>query len=397
MGPAPRSSTPRASRWVVLGLLTCSSALTACGKEDDSDQKKAADAARAMRGQPAGGGGDAAGSAPSISPAAMLERARPLFGALPAAAESPDNPITDEKVALGRMLYFDARLSKNHDVSCNTCHDLASFGVDPRRENHTLLPTSKGHRGQLGERNSPTVYNAAFHIAQFWDGRARDVEEQAKGPILNPVEMAMPDETSVEKVLASIPGYVELFAAAFPDDAKPLSYDNMAKAIGAFERKLVTPAPFDRFMQGDTSALDDKQLYGLQLFIDAGCVTCHTGPNLGGNAFQKLGNVKPWPKVSDLGRFIVTQVEADKYTFKVPGLRNVSKTAPYLHDGSVATLDEMVRLMVAHQTPRGELRPNEVEAIVAFLDSLTGEVPTEYIAEPTLPQSGPDTPGPDPA
>ena len=390
--------TPHTSRWLAIGLLSCASALVACGKEADQDQKKAADAARAIRGQKSGGGSDAAAGVPSISPAAMLERSRPLFGALPAVAESPDNPITDEKVALGRMLYFDKRLSKNHDLSCNTCHDLASFGVDPRQENDALLPTSKGHRDQLGERNSPTVYNAAFHIAQFWDGRAQDVEEQAKGPILNPVEMAMPDEATVEKVLASIPGYVEAFSAAFPDEPNPVTYDNMAKAIGAFERKLVTPAPFDRFMQGDTTALDEKQLYGLQLFIDSACVTCHTGPSLGGNAFQKLGNVKPWPtKVADLGRFVVTQAEADKYSFKVPGLRNVAKTGPYLHDGSVATLDEMVRLMVAHQTPRGELQPNEVEAIVAFLDSLTGEPPAELIAEPSLPQSGPDTPGPDPA
>jgi cytochrome c peroxidase len=389
---------PTTSHLLALTVLATTPALASCGKKEDSDQKKTADAARAIRDQKAGGkrgAGHAAG--PSISAAALLERARPLFGALPAAAENPDNPITDEKIELGRMLYYDTRLSKNHDVSCNTCHDLASFGVDPRREGDALLPTSQGHRAALGPRNSPTVYNAAFHIAQFWDGRAQDVEEQAKGPILNPVEMAMPSEAAVEKVLASIPGYVELFAAAFPDDAEPVSYDNMAKAIGAFERKLVTPAPFDRYMNGDLTALEDEQLQGLQLFIDSGCVTCHTGPSLGGNAYQKLGTVKPWPNITDLGRYDVTQAEADKHSFKVPGLRNVTKTAPYLHDGSIATLEEMITKMVAHQTPRGELQSSEVEALVAFFDSLTGEIPTEYIAEPTLPESGPNTPAPDPS
>jgi cytochrome c peroxidase len=388
---------PRLRHTVIPILAGLLAAPIACGKQEDTDQKKAADAARAMRkpgGQAAGGASDAG---PSVSAAALLERARPMFGALPPVAENPDNPITDEKVELGRMLYYDTRLSKNHDVSCNTCHDLASFGVDPRLDNGAPLPTSPGHGGQLGERNSPTVYNAAFHIAQFWDGRARDVEEQAKGPILNPVEMAMPSEEAVEKVLASIPGYVELFAAAFPDDPEPLSYDNLAKAIGAFERKLVTPAPFDAFMNGDLGALDDRQLQGLQLFIDTGCVTCHTGPSLGGNSFQKLGTVKPWPKIADLGRYVVTQAEADKYAFKVPGLRNVTKTGPWFHDGSIATLEEMIAKMVTHQTPRDALAAGEIAALVAFLDSLTGEIPTDYIAEPELPESGPNTPAPDPS
>lgn len=379
-------------------------ALTACGRDGvKGDRSKAAEAARAVREQKAGlapaGGEDAGGAAVSanVSPAALLERAKPIFGGLPTVAPTPDNAITDAKVELGRMLYYETRLSKNQDLSCNSCHDLASYGVDVRKKDGRLLPTSMGHKDQLGDRNAPTVYNAAFHIAQFWDGRAEDVEEQAKGPILNPVEMAMPSDAEVEKTLASIPGYVEKFEAAFPDEAKPITYDNLAAAIGAFERKLITPASFDRFMDGDLTVLDDRQLRGLKLFMDVGCVTCHTGPTLGGNSFQKLGSVKPWPDLEDVGRQAVTKSDADKFAFKVPSLRNVTKTGPYLHDGSIATLEEMVRKMATYQTARGELRPDEVDAIVAFLGSLEGEIPKDYIAKPTLPESGPDTPGPDPS
>lgn len=338
----------------------------------------------------------AAPATPKISPAALLDRVKPLFSPLPAVAESPDNPLTEEKITLGRMLYFEPRLSKNHDMSCNTCHDLEHYGVDIREENGKRNKTSLGHRRQLGERNSPTVYNAAFHTTQFWDGRAATIEEQAKGPILNPVEMAMSDEPSVLTILRSIPGYEDLFKAAFPGEAEPITYGNIAKAIGAFERKLVTPARFDDFLSGKMTALTPQELHGLQVFLDVGCATCHNGSTLGGTQFQKLGNVKPWPDLKDEGRGKLTKSEADKYFFKVPSLRNITQTAPYLHDGSIESLPEMVVKMAEHQTAQGKLSDEQTSAIVTFLGALEGPLPTDYIKPPVLPESGPKTPTPDP-
>ena len=321
---------------------------------------------------------------PALTPDSPQVKA---FAPLPEVMESAANPVTEEKVALGRMLYYDTRLSKSQEISCNTCHLLENFGVDNE-------PTSEGHNGQRGDRNSPTVYNAAGHFAQFWDGREPNVEEQAKGPVLNPVEMAMPDEASVVKVLKSIPQYVEAFRAAFPDDKDPVTFDNMAKAIGAFERKLVTPGRWDAFLKGDAAALTEAELAGLQAFLDANCQTCHMGPYLGGTMFQKLGVVKPWPDQKDLGRYRVTKNEADKMMFKVPSLRNIAKTAPYFHDGSVATLEEAVAKMAEYEIGK-ELTPDEVASIVTFLNALTGEIPADYIAQPELPPSTAKTPKPD--
>ncbi len=311
------------------------------------------------------------------------------YPVLPARFESEQNPITEPKVTLGRMLFFEPRLSKNHDVSCNSCHDLANYGVDGRR-------FSEGHKKQLGGRNSPTVYNAGGHVAQFWDGRAPTIEEQAKGPILNPVEMAMPSEKRVIETLKSIPGYVEAFKVAFPKDAAPITYDNMAKAIGAFERQLVTPSRFDKFRAGDEGALTASEKAGFAKFIKLGCPTCHVGPAVGGTTFQKLGLVKPYPDQTDLGRFQVTKSDGDKMYFRVPSLRNVEKTAPYFHNGSLATLPVVVRTMASHQLGV-ELTDPEVEILVAFLGSLTGELPRDYIKAPELPPSGPKTPKPDPS
>lgn len=335
-------------------------------------------------------------AAPKVSPAAMLDRVKSMFSPLPEIAEIPESPITQERSDLGRMLYYDPRLSKNHDTSCNTCHDLEHYGVDIREEDGKRIKTSLGHKKQLGDRNSPTVYNAAFHSSQFWDGRATTIEEQAKGPILNPVEMAMSDEVSVLGILRSIPGYEALFKAAFPGDAEPITYDNIAKAIGAFERKLVTPSRFDEFLSGKMTALSNEELRGLQLYLDVGCVTCHNGPVLGGTQFQKLGSVKPWPELKDEGRFKVTQNEADKYMFKVPSLRNITQTGPYLHDGSIESLEEIVNKMAEHQTARGTLTDAETGTIVAFLRALEGTLPMDYIAPPVLPESGPDTPAANP-
>jgi cytochrome c peroxidase len=286
-------------------------------------------------------------------------------------------------------------LSRGQELSCASCHDLSAYGADSRPE-AIEKGRSFGHRKQFGERNSPSTYNAALHIAQFWDGRASDVEEQAKGPILNPVEMTMADEKSVVAVLKSIPGYLPLFKAAFPDAADPISYDSMAQAIGAYERTLVTPGRFDKFLAGDDNALSKTELEGLSTFIDSGCIACHTGSTFGGGLFQKLGLLKPYA-TNDVGRMAVTGKEQDKHFFKVPSLRNVAKTAPYFHDGSIKTLPEAVRIMSEYQTATGKLPDEKVALIVAFLESLTGDLPgQETIGKPQVPPNGPKTPAPDP-
>jgi cytochrome c peroxidase len=321
----------------------------------------------------------------SRKPTVQVDSARlGIFKALPPVMDSAANPISDAKVALGRMLYFDARLSKGQDVSCNSCHVLSHYGVDNQ-------PVSDGYKGQKGTRNSPTVYNAAGHFVQFWDGRATNVEEQAKGPILNPVEMAMPDEKRVLAVIGSMPEYVEAFQKAFPGEEHPATFDNLAKAIGAFERNLITVSRWDKFLGGDQAALSDAEKAGLNKFLDVGCQTCHNGVYVGGSMFQKLGLAKPWDNVKDPGRFSVTKQETDRMVFKVPTLRNIEKTAPYYHDGSITALDEAVRQMADHQLAR-TLRKEETDSIVAFLKALTGELPAEYIKEPALPKSTGKTP-----
>ena len=321
--------------------------------------------------------------APVTIDAAQLE----IFTPLPEAMTSESNPLTDEKINLGRMLYYETRLSKDQQLSCNSCHILTSYGVDGK-------PTSDGHKGQKGDRNSPTVYNAAAQLAQFWDGRAADVEAQAKGPILNPVEMAMPEEKQVVAVLKSMPEYVEGFKKAFPQDKHPVNYDNMAKAIGAFERKLVTPSRWDKFLHGDQTALTNAEKAGFNDFMEAGCENCHSGTYLGGNQYQRLGAAKPWPDTSDPGREKVTKNQADHMVFKVPILRNIEKTAPYYHNGKVATLDEAISLMAEYQLGK-PLPPEKVRSVGAFLASLTGDLPTDYIKQPELPKSTSRTPKPE--
>ena len=299
---------------------------------------------------------------------------RPLPGSIPSAS----NPLTPAKIDLGRMLYYEPRLSKNRDVSCNSCHDLTTYGVDGK-------PVSTGHLNQKGSRNSPTVYHAAGHLAQFWDGRAVDVEEQAKGPVLNPVEMAMSSAGEVEKRLRAIPGYVAAFKQAFPDEAEPVTFDNMARAIGAFERKLVTPSRWDRFLAGDRQAVTAQEMQGRHEFMHGGCVACHSGTYVGGALFHRLGAEKPWPITTDLGRIEVTKSPTDRMVFKVPSLRNVEKTAPYFHNGKVATIEEAVHLMGEYQLGE-DLTAAQVNAIVAWLRTLTGEIPHEYIKRPVLPE-----------
>lgn len=305
----------------------------------------------------------------------VQQRAKQIFGVLPAEAASAENPITPEKIELGRRLFYEPRLSISRKLSCNSCHGLATFGVDNE-------PTSVGHDGQRGARNSPTVYNAALHFAQFWDGRAANVEEQAKGPVLNPVEMGMPSPEVVEKRLREIPGYHPLFVAAFPGEKDPINYDNFAKAVGAFERKLVTPSRFDAFLGGQLDALSDAEVAGLGTFMDTGCPTCHMTATIGGQMYQKIGLVHPY-ETKDLGRFDVTGKDSDKYFFKVPSLRNIEKTGPWFHDGSVTTLAQAIDLMAWHQLGK-KLEPADVQSIETFLASLTGTPDADYIAEPAL-------------
>lgn len=312
---------------------------------------------------------------------AKLKMFAPLPETIPAKAAGP----LEAQVSLGRMLYYDARLSKSQTISCNSCHDLAKYGVDG-------APTSLGFKGQHGDRNSPTVYNAAAHIAQFWDGRAPDVEGQAKGPVLNPVEMAMSSDQAVVAVLESMPEYVAAFQKAFPDDKKPVSYDNMSLAIGTFERGLLTPSRWDKFLKGDKTALTAEEQAGLQEFVAAGCSTCHVGALLGGNLYQKIGLMKPYPD-PDPGRYQVTKVESDRMMFKVPSLRNVAKTAPYFHNGKVGSLDQAIAQMAEYQLDK-QLSPAEVSSILTFLNTLTGEIPAQYIQKPELPKSTAKTPKP---
>jgi cytochrome c peroxidase len=310
-----------------------------------------------------------------------------MFRPLPTTMESENNPSTEPKVNLGRMLYYDKRLSRNQDVSCNSCHELDNYGVD-----HT--PVSTGFKGQKGNRNAPTVYNAAAHLAQFWDGRAADVEEQAKGPVLNPVEMAMSSGDGAVAVLKSMPGYVQAFQRAFPGEHDPMTFDNMARAIAAFERRLMTPSRWDDFLKGNKTALSTAEKAGFLKFAEAGCQSCHMGVLVGGVMYQKLGLVEPWSDSSDLGRYQVTKQESDKLVFKVPSLRNIEKTAPYFHDGSVPTLEDAAKLMGEHQLGR-QLKDDEIESIVTWLKSLTGTIPSEYIKQPNLPESTAQTPRPE--
>ncbi|HCC69160.1 MAG TPA: cytochrome-c peroxidase [Nitrospiraceae bacterium] len=300
--------------------------------------------------------------------------------------DNPENPVTPIKVELGKMLFHDPRLSKSGIISCNTCHNLATSGA-------SNLPTDVGHKWAIGPVNGPTVFNAALHTAQFWDGRAKDLEEQAKGPILNPKEMGMPSEAAAVDRIKSIPQYRELFAKAFPNEKTPLTFDNIAKAIAAFERTLLTPSRFDRFLMGDRKALNSDEKAGLKLFVGTGCVQCHSGIAIG-DGFKKMGVVKPYNTKSPVkGRFDVTKKEEDINVFKVPILRNVERTYPYFHDGQFWNLDEAVKLIAEIQLGK-YLKDNEVNLIVAFLKSLTGKVPEHALKLPVLPPSSADTPRP---
>lgn len=308
--------------------------------------------------------------------------------ALPDIAPAPeDNPTTPSKIELGKMLYMDPRFSSTGTVSCNSCHNVMEGGDDSR-------PTSMGVHGKTGGRNSPTVWNSAFHSVQFWDGRVNLLEDQAKGPVTNPVEMGMSDiEDAMDRVRA-IPGYQPYFEKAFGPNS--MTVDNAAKAVAAFERTLITPnSPYDKFVKGNKNALTSQQQKGMQKFADIGCVSCHSGPAFNGPenkfgegfyakfpTFTDNSYTKQYKLDDDKGRADVTKNAAESNMFRVPTLRNITDTAPYFHNGSVNNLHEAVRVMATTQLNQ-TLSDNDTNDIVAFLESLTGEYPA--ITMPRLP------------
>lgn len=321
----------------------------------------------------------------------LLKQAKETFKPIPVSAPAiADNPTSPAKIELGRALFFDPRLSASGLLSCNTCHNVGLGGVDG-------LETSVGHGWQKGPRNAPTVLNAVFNIAQFWDGRAADLKAQAKGPVQASVEMNN-TPAMVEATLGSIPTYVAWFKAAFPGEAKPVTFDNMARAIEAFETTLITPnARFDQYLAGKTDALNAQEKSGLALFMSKGCAACHNGVNIGGVDYYPFGVVeKPGADIlpsGDKGRFAVTKTATDDYVFRAGPLRNIALTGPYFHTGKVWSLEQAVAIM--GQSQLGEkLNDTEVKDITAFLNTLTGEQPT--IVYPILPASTDTTPRPKP-
>lgn len=313
------------------------------------------------------------------------------FKALPDSPEIPkDNPQTPEKIELGKMLYFDPRISIDGTISCNSCHNVMADGADMRS-------FGAGVQGKRGGRGSPTVWNSAFMTVQFWDGREPSLEEQAKGPMTNPVEMAMPDHKLVVERIRKIPGYVDAFRKVFPKDKK-ITIDNVAKAIASYERTLITPnSKFDKYMKGDKKAMNAQEIRGMKLVEEVGCMSCHNGVNFAGDGFKMgEGHYQPFPQIpgseydkkydllSDLGRYDVTKKDEDKNHWRVPTWRNIALTAPYFHNGKVKTLDEAVRVMAKTQLGL-DLKKKQVEDIVAFLNALTGEFPVQTM--PMLPRT----------
>lgn len=327
----------------------------------------------------------------AVSFAAMLAASVATFGVPAFAADEPISPIEPAKITnpglveLGKKLYFDPRLSKSGFISCNSCHNLSMGGTDN-------LKTSIGHNWQQGPINSPTVLNSSLNVAQFWDGRALTLQEQAGGPIANPGEMGSTHALAIE-VLRSIPEYVQEFKDVFGETK--ITIEEVTKAIAAFEETLVTPnSRFDKWLKGDKKALTTVELEGYELFKDSGCTACHNGSAAGGNTFQKMGVVEPYKTTNPAeGRIAVTKEEADRFNFKVPTLRNVALTYPYFHDGQATTLSDAVDVMGRIQLGK-KFSPDENGKIVAFLKTLTGDQPS--FALPILPPSTDKTPQPHP-
>ncbi|MDD2463885.1 MAG: cytochrome-c peroxidase [Desulfobulbus sp.] len=309
----------------------------------------------------------------------LLKDAQAEFQPIPDQAQAiKENATSPEKVALGKMLYFDPRLSKSGLISCNTCHNVGMGGVDYQQ-------TSTGHGWKQGPRNAPTVLNSVFNLAQFWDGRAKDLAEQAKGPVQAGVEMNNTPE-NVVTTLNSMPEYVALFKQSFPGQTDPVTFDNMAKAIEVFEATLITPdSKFDLYLKGNSQALNQEEKDGLKLFMEHGCVSCHGGVNMGGDGYYKLGVVnKPSEKIlaGDKGRFAVTQAKNDEFSFKSPSLRNIELTPPYFHSGVVWELQEAAAVMNDAQLG-SDMTQGDLAKIVTFLKSTTGKQP--QVMYPILP------------
>jgi cytochrome c peroxidase len=313
---------------------------------------------------------------------AMIRRASQVLGPLPASMPSEQNPITPEKVKLGKILFYEPRISVDGTVSCSRCHPIPLYAADG-------LKKAVGHDCKENPRNDPTVFNAASQISEHWIGNRTSVEDQAKQAVIGPPAFGMPSYDAVEKVLRSYKEYNDLFKAAFPSDKEPVTVDNFAKAVGAFERTLITPAPFDAFLKGAKDAITAQQKRGLGLFMDQGCAGCHFSPFVGGQMYQKFGIFEPYEKYTksqkvDEGRYAVTKNDSDKYVFKVPVLRNVAMTPPYFHDGSVDDLPDAVRIMGKIQLGK-DLSNEQVQDIVSFLHALTGKIPEDAMTLPELP------------
>jgi len=308
--------------------------------------------------------------APAAEEKAVVEPEKPAAPTEPILPLPDSADVDSDKVLLGRSLYFDTALSGDGTVSCATCHMLEHGGAEPRK-------TSTGIRGQIGPINSPTVLNSSYNFVQFWDGRAKDLQEQAAGPVENPIEMGAKWPKVVER-LKKNNEYAAAFAKLYDDG---ITKDNATDAIAEYEKSLITPSRFDAYLKGDSAAITDAEKQGYTTFKEVGCTACHSGIIAGGSMFQKMGLVKDYFKdrgtpvtEADLGRFNVTKKEQDKHFFKVPTLRNVELTSPYLHDGSRATLEETVRVMGTYQLGR-DLTDAQVNGIVTFLKTLTGTLP----------------------
>ena len=335
----------------------------------------------------AGLAADAIAQAPSQGHDAkrLLEDAKAIFQPLPAIPTATD-PAMAARIDLGRRLFFESRVSVDGNVSCSHCHQ-------PDRQATDGLAKAIGVFGRENARNAPTIFNASLNFRQHWRGDRESLEDQAEKSLLGAASFGNPDFATPVGKLKAIPAYGPAFAAAFPEDKDPITSKNFACAIAAYERTLLTPSKFDAFLGGDLQALTDAERAGLRKFIDLGCAACHNGAGVGGNSFQKFGvAVDYWKetgtKAPDKGRADVTKNDADLYVFKVPSLRNVAKTAPYFHDGSVAELPRAVKIM--GKTQLGVDIPDEdAEAIVTFLGTLTGSVPANYSGPEPYPDATP--------
>jgi cytochrome c peroxidase len=360
-------------------LLLAPALLAACDKRPDAQPTPHASA------QPSGSGATA--GEPGTPKVRSFDRGQlAVFAPLPPSIERPDNLLTPEKVTLGKMLWFDTRLSKAQDVSCNSCHDVTKAGADD-------AALSTGTKRQKGTRNAPTIFNAAAQFAQGWDARVPLFEELV-APHAAEASVMATDEKRLVDTVASIPAYASAFKKSFPDAKGLITAETVSMAVGAYARKLLTPGRWDTFLAGDQSALTDDEKAGLGAFMTASCTTCHAGRYVGGTQSQKLGVAKPWPLSTDLGRFGVTKEEVDRFVFKVPSLRNVTKTGPWLHDGSSTSLEELAKLMSRHQVGK-ELTDGQAKSIVTFLGALGGDPPRDLVTKPELPVSGPKTPKPE--